>query len=1062
MIVAIIDTGIDFTHPDLQGQFWTNTREIPGNGLDDDHNGYVDDVHGWDYSANDTTLVPVYEDNDPTDLYGHGSHIAGIIAATTNNGVGIAGIAPHAKLMPLKFYPMMFASSAARAIVYATDNGADVINMSWGSPYPSKLLEDALNYARSKGVVLCAATGNSGQNEAFYPSVLPSTIAVGATDSRDRVTSFSTYGTHVDVVAPGESILSLRGAGTDMYGAPPSNEPVVHIIQNYYYEASGTSMACPHVAAVAAYVKSVSTGLVVDRVQQIIQQSAKDLTDPYGTGGNNPGQDIYSGYGRINLRQALALVPATQAQIESPRRNSIVSGLVNIFGVAAGSGISSATVEFGNGANPSTWYAISSASTPANHSTLAEWNTDTLNGCYTLRLKVGDVNESQVTLYVANGESIEIISPAEAETLSTTVSIQGSASAIDFQYAVLDVRAEAAGSQWELIDTVTAPVYKGLLSSWNAASADGESYVIRLSMHTRRGIVSDSVAFRVRSPFSAPNGWRANLGGIASIVPNYGDFNGDGQNEIVVGTSAGVKFFRTDGTAMTTGVPSLPPLDFQTPIAVGKLDYDDIDDFVAVSQEPQALYIQSSANGLKSVWIPQPPNTACFARNDEEKLAALSLKDIDGDGIDEIQLKTGTDPDVNSASGFYIWRAGGSLTPIVFYASYLQNCLTTDLNGDGIDEIYCLEGECVLRCYDQAGVEHESVTLTLATGFLPQGMSAVDVDDDGKRELLVFGRYRWSQNLMTYWLHAFRDGLAVETGWPRRIPISRLLIPTMPVFGDIDGDSLSEYVSTCYDLNYGHVYAWRHDGRPYLGDSTSNGFFNSASEPSMLNMAILGDVNDDNDAEIVSCAIPDAWGASDRQGIFAWNREAAILPGWPLNVAHGTQITHDYANTPVIGDINQDGKIDLMMTTALGELVFLNFPDRQFRADKMPCPMWRYNRRLNNNAPYSPRVITDVVDQPQQEQVPSNFTLEQNYPNPFNSSTMISYSLPRPGQVGIEILNILGQVIRSFDAELQPAGRHTIEWDAKNDGGEAVASGVYFFKVSSRNQSAVKKIVLLK
>jgi hypothetical protein len=1057
-VIAIIDTGIDFRHPDLAGQIWTNTQEIPGNDLDDDHNGYIDDFQGWDFSANDTTIIPIMEDNDPTDHYGHGTHVAGIIAAAAGNGVGIVGIAPHCRIMPLKFYPLMLASMAARAIMYAVDNGADVISMSWGAPYPSKLIEDALGYARAKGIVLCAASGNSGSQETFYPAALPLTIAVGATDSRDHVTTFSSYGSHIDVVAPGESILSLRALATDMYALSPSNEPGVHVIANEYYEASGTSMACPMVAAIAGYLKSVSPGITSSFAQEIIQSSAKDLRDPYGGGGDYPGRDIYSGFGRVDLQQALALAPARRAHIESPGRRPFVSGIVNITGIADGAGFGGYTLDYGPGDNPKQWQELTSSTTPVTNALLAAWNTDSLDGTFSLRLKVGDVNESQVAVHVANHDFANVLSPAAGDTLTGSSAIIGSASSPDFLFATLEYGKGLAPTGWKLLDTLIMPVYQGSLLDWNVSALTEGNYVLRLTVHTSHGEIPNSVNLYVRSPFSGQNGWRVHVGDVAAIVPNYGDFDGDDQNEIVVGSSKGIKFYDANGNPKTDGMPKLPDWDFRTPIAVGNLDGDGIDDFVAVSEEPPTLFIVRSARQLKMVSLPCAPGVERYDYNTEASLPVVFLMDINGDGKDEIHfLSVRRD----FTRQYCIYSPDGKPWPAQEEYETVLSCLPADLDGDHIAEIYCLAAD-LLREYNLAGNEISSVRLNLATPFNLRGMSVVDIDDDGKHELLVFGCYSLSLNTSKHWLFAFGENLQLKDGWPREIPIDRYLVPSMPVFGDLDGDSLVEYVTTCWDMDFGYLYAWRHNGLPYSGDSTANGFFAAVPEPSMLNMPILADLDAANGAEIVSCALPDGWNVSDRESIVAWNKMAQLLPGWPLTVATSPNITKDYANTPVVGDINQDGNIDMMMTTALGDLVFINFPDHPQRADKSPCPIWRYNRRLNNIAPLSPGPITDVADDPGQGTVPKVFALLQNYPNPFNNSTIISFSLTRPSDVRIEVINILGQTVRSFNLGLKSAAIHALEWDGTDDKGREVSSGVYFCRINAGDKVAVRKMVLLK
>ena len=204
-VVAVIDSGVDVNHPDLQSNIWTNAGETPNNGIDDDGNGYIDDVNGWDFYVND---------NDPRDAHGHGTHVAGTIAAVGNNGIGIAGVSWSAKIMPLRFldaWGIGTTANAVAAIEYANNMGADIINNSWGGGPYAQALKDAID--ASDAVVVCAA-GNSGRNNdgiAHYPSSYSSTniIAVAASNQDDQLAWFSNHGAvSVDVAAPGTNIYS--------------------------------------------------------------------------------------------------------------------------------------------------------------------------------------------------------------------------------------------------------------------------------------------------------------------------------------------------------------------------------------------------------------------------------------------------------------------------------------------------------------------------------------------------------------------------------------------------------------------------------------------------------------------------------------------------------------------------------------------------------------------------------------------------------------------------------------------------------------------------------------
>jgi subtilisin family serine protease len=239
ILVAVIDSGVRYTHEDLAADIWNNPGEIAGNGADDDHNGYVDDVHG---------INAITGSGNPMDDHGHGTHVAGIIGAAGNNTVGIAGVAWGANIMACKFLDFQLQgvlSDAIECIDYARRSGARIINASWGMPsYNTPALFDAINSLRQAGILFVAACGNSTNNNdtttPIYPASfnLDNIIAVAATTSKDTLASFSSYGpTTVDLGAPGDTVLSCwAGNDTD------------------YNNFWGTSMAAPHVAGACALV----------------------------------------------------------------------------------------------------------------------------------------------------------------------------------------------------------------------------------------------------------------------------------------------------------------------------------------------------------------------------------------------------------------------------------------------------------------------------------------------------------------------------------------------------------------------------------------------------------------------------------------------------------------------------------------------------------------------------------------------------------------------------------------------------------------------------------------
>lgn len=264
--IAILDSGVDLGHEDLTGRI----------------------VAGYDFVNNDSV---------PQDDFGHGTHVAGIAAASGNNGVGVAGVSWGARIMPLKVLDRFGGGSyanVAAGILWAADHGAQVINLSLGGAAPSVTLQDAVLYAYNKGILLVAASGNNGGAQVLYPARYPEVMAVGATNFTNQPSSISNYGPEVDVAAPGENIYSLWPGG--------------------YFTQSGTSMSAPFVSGLAAILFSFTSNAGV--VRNAIESTALDV--------GPVGWDLYSGAGLIQMDSAIALMlpPATAAFTSIPRSDN--------------------------------------------------------------------------------------------------------------------------------------------------------------------------------------------------------------------------------------------------------------------------------------------------------------------------------------------------------------------------------------------------------------------------------------------------------------------------------------------------------------------------------------------------------------------------------------------------------------------------------------------------------------------------------------------------------------------------------------------------------------------
>jgi subtilisin family serine protease len=267
IIVAVIDTGVDYNHQDLKNNIWTNTKEIAGNGIDDDGNGYIDDINGWNFESKNNNVL---DDN------GHGTHVSGTIAAE-NNGIGVTGIAYNSKIMAVKVLDEKGSgsySNIAKGIRYAVDNGARVINLSLGGDSASNTLKSAIEYAGSKGVIVVMAAGNDGGSTPSYPARYADNlgIAVGAVDKNNQLADFSNR-------SGSQEIKYVTAPGKEIYSTVPNNKYAIY---------NGTSMAAPHVAGVVALMLSANPNLTESQVREIIINTAENGTSTQEPNPNQP------------------------------------------------------------------------------------------------------------------------------------------------------------------------------------------------------------------------------------------------------------------------------------------------------------------------------------------------------------------------------------------------------------------------------------------------------------------------------------------------------------------------------------------------------------------------------------------------------------------------------------------------------------------------------------------------------------------------------------------------------------------------------------------------------
>lgn len=306
--IAIVDDAVAITHEDLLPVRWTNPGEIPANGIDDDGNGYIDDIHGWDAANNDGDPNP--PSSATSSFFSHGTHCAGIAAARTDNNLGIASLSFNCRLIAVKTKIDNSSGGTMTAtlqgVQYAITAGARVVSMSFGGTSYSQTYQNLFNYGNRLGIVFVAAAGNSNNVIPMYPANYDHVISVGATDPNDYKAGFSSYGANTDIMAPGTAIYSsVVGSGNNQYG-----------------NKSGTSMACPLVASLAGLMLSKDPTLTPQEVESCIKSTAVNID------ALNPTYAGSLGSGRIDAFQALQCIKPVVADFSSDKKSVCPGGVI--------------------------------------------------------------------------------------------------------------------------------------------------------------------------------------------------------------------------------------------------------------------------------------------------------------------------------------------------------------------------------------------------------------------------------------------------------------------------------------------------------------------------------------------------------------------------------------------------------------------------------------------------------------------------------------------------------------------------------------------------------------
>ena len=803
VIIAVVDTGFDYTHEDLASQTWINVDEIPNNGIDDDNNGYIDDVHGWDFSqkpSSDGNENSQNGDNDPIDESGHGTHVAGIIGAAVDNDVGIAGIAWNCKLMPIRGAGVagIRDNRSASAIVYAVDNGARVINMSWGGRERSFVLRDVVDYAYARGVLMVAASGNESKGDSIFPAGYRKVISVAATEQHKQKFYQSNFGASIDIGAPGNVILSTH-------------------INNRYRTLSGTSMATAHVSGVAGLVISKRPSLTHEEVRQILISTADPITE----------SPELVGAGNLNAARALMASSSLRAHILSPETHSGGSNQIEFVGTAGGFKFDTWQLLYGLSAVPTAFQPINAPSQQQKTSeSLLVWETSAVaEGLYTVRLEVSSVEgkllRDEVVVSVDRTppqvRNVKVQNQITRGNYATVVSW----STDDFTINTLSQRAREATAPFRPIEENSASREHFFSFSLGTGSYD-------LFITSRNDVGLETVEdnggkfyrAEVISGAVSPNIF---VETSTTLPPMHlasvtADFDRDGRLEIVglpiaSDSVSGIEVHeRTAAGAYQIQHTSV--IDAK-PLAIDDTDGDGLLEILCGTRERVFLLESMTQNGYpeKIIW-------------ETRFLSSGQIVDLDGDGRKEI---VGAD-NFNDSIRIFENRGNDSYDEVLVIKNetagsnvFGEQFAVGDFNGNGIPELMTGDSEGELFVYESVGdnmlIETWRMKLDIEDAYQ---LATGDLTGDGIPEFVVGGTVlepdlpsmlpRWKYYVFTAFPPA---GTTLQTGgsgvshyqsiWSQAITPFHLKGNSVAI-GDVDGDMQDELVILANPSIY--VFKW--------------------------------------------------------------------------------------------------------------------------------------------------------------------------------------------------------------------------------------------------------------
>jgi len=758
--VGVIDTGLDYEHPEFEGQYLVNSLEdangngtfepwptselrkgISGDfdGLDNDNNGFVDDVSGYDFTDQPRNPVGgdyLFADPDPTDDHSHGTMVSGVIFAKHDNVYGGAGIAPDCKLLPIRAFGPSGAGEdddIARAIIYGADQGVQILNFSFGDIYPSLIVHEAVKYAYSKGIIMVSSAGNARGDELHYPSGFSEVISVSASAAdlstgREYLFPLSSYGVTVDLCAPGAGIFT------------PIPLDSSKTINESFTRTQGTSFSAPMVTGAIALLFSKDGVKTPQQTRGILVSSVDDLSDP--------GWDHFTGAGRLNILRALEVVGASHVELLSPETDrGSDKDTVYIVGTALDPEFLRYHIEYQEGLedqNP--WIPIVSDQIyQLKNDTLAAWDLSGLpEGDYSLRLRVeksnGFSNEDRIRFVRDKSAPVTLIKRSslawDNDERKALIIFRSS----DQGYHTLNYRLQGTSVfKQEVFDRTTrngeflvgngvlnSGTYEYFIETRNLAGLSGQSPTQTLTFKPE---YISQTGFQ-ELDFKLPNG---------RFLPKTYDTDKDLLKEVVMNvyderlSFGGLKVFEFTGNEFVE-MDSLSSFrKILIPKGVEDTDGDGLLELLCSVNDSTYLLEQETEGGNF--------RTQIWANEGERKFSA-NFGDTDGDGVLDLLLR--------DAKDFYVFKgSGGNFSEVAKLENITQDtegpglaqALVEDFDQDGRPEILFGDNDADFLIYEHSGGD-AYVNVLADTSYLANENAEVffekgDFDQDGKVEFMV-------------------------------------------------------------------------------------------------------------------------------------------------------------------------------------------------------------------------------------------------------------------------------------------------------------------------------------